>query len=82
MTTPDEAESKALTAAHAISEQVGHLWLSAHAEGMRNGLEVAATLLQSAADEATQWPDVVELIARLRDNIRLCALQVPDPEGA
>lgn len=88
MNTPDGPENKAYAAATAISEQVGKLWMQAHSEGVRNGLEVAAVLLDQAATNARaqsfaegvgEW--VVGLIEGLRDQVRLVSLQVPDPEG-
>lgn len=83
MNSPDAAQDKAYEAANAISQQVGRLWMEAHAEGMRNGMEAGAVLL----DGSVQWcrdndvdPLVVQLVGNLRDQLRLCALQVPDPE--
>ena len=83
MTTPDEAESKAYAAAGAISEQVGKLWLQAHADGIRNGMEASAVMLEGAMTWCRDNfvdPQVVDLLTHLRDQLRLCALQVPDPE--
>jgi hypothetical protein len=88
MTTPDEAENRALTAANSIATQVSKLWMAAHADGMRNGIELAAGwcdgFATTAADDyemdATARHITVIVARNMRDQLRLCALQVPDPE--
>lgn len=83
MNSPDAAQNKAYEAAQAISEHVGRLWMEAHAEGMRNGMEASAILL----DNFARNPEVLDigldtsLVDWLRDQVRLMALQLPDPEG-
>lgn len=80
MSGPDSVENKALEAANAISDQVGRLWLSAHAEGMRNGMEIAAQFVDTAASSAREeHPVVADLLAHIRDQLRLLSLQVPEP---
>lgn len=83
MSSPDSVQDKAYEAANAISAQVGRLWMEAHAAGMRNGMEAGAVLL----DGSMMWcrendvdPLVVQLLEGLRDQLRLSALQVPDPK--
>lgn len=83
MSSPDSVQDKAYEAANAISQQVGRLWMEAHAAGMRNGMEAGALLLDGAVQWCSEnWEDgpVAELLAGLRDQLRLSALQVPDPE--
>lgn len=88
MTSPDAAPNKLLEAANALSQQVGQLTLSAHAEGVRQGMECAAQIADNIARhigddysiEATARAVCVQLLHDMRDWIRLCALQVPEPE--
>ncbi|MEH3142495.1 MAG: hypothetical protein PGN37_20450 [Mycobacterium kyogaense] len=81
MPDQDAVEDKALAAAHAVSQQVGALWLQAHADGMRNGMEAGALHVDVAVQGARQLDmptDFVEFLESLRDQIRLYALQIPD----
>ena len=82
MSNPDEAVSGAKAALEAVSRQAGHLWIAAHAEGVRNGMEFAA---QAADDTIAQMRDNYDLDTDLRivgvlvlegfrDNLRLAAL--------
>ncbi|OBC14074.1 hypothetical protein A5784_30700 [Mycobacterium sp. 852013-50091_SCH5140682] len=88
MTSPDVPQSDAMAAVTAINERVSALWLAAHQDGVRNGLELAA---QMAENFAKSIADNYELAAEiravapyclneLRDQLRLAALQLPDPE--
>ncbi|CAA0129292.1 Uncharacterised protein [Mycolicibacterium vanbaalenii] len=58
---------------------VGELWLSAHAEGMRNGLELAASLCNDLAGERSGISEAA--LENARDEIRLLALQIADPDA-
>lgn len=88
MTNPDAAESNALAATHAITDQALKLWSAAHYEGVRNGLEAAAQVAQSAIDGLKDNYQIaaeiriagVEVLQHVRDHIRLAALQVQEPE--
>lgn len=83
MTSPDAAQDKAHEAATAISEQAVRLWLEAHQNGMRNGIETTAQYVEevlAAAQTAGVDPTFCEVLEGIRDNVRLMALQVPDPE--
>lgn len=88
MTAPDAAQNKALEAANAISAQVGRLWMEAHVDGIRNGMEAVALMTDAMI---TAWRDDltadavirdigIGVLQNLRDQIRLYALQIPDPE--
>jgi len=93
MPDQDAAENKALEAANGISAQVGRLWMEAHATGMRNGMESAALICEAVAKTTRDKPEGVfesdipaiataEWLRGLRDQVRLCALQLqlPEPE--
>ncbi|MGV0738200.1 hypothetical protein ABQF35_14435 [Mycobacterium syngnathidarum] len=88
MTNPDAAESKAQQAANAMELQIVELWKAAHTDGIRNGLEVAATLADQTAKQLSDNYSIdaqiravsVHCLNEMRDIIRLTALQVPDPE--
>lgn len=90
MPDQDAAETKAFDAARAISAQVGALWMSAHCDGVRNGMEAAAVLMQGAIDTVANDYSLCaeirdytsELLSFLRDGIRIAALQLPEPGGA
>ncbi|KAB7761786.1 hypothetical protein [Mycolicibacterium mucogenicum] len=83
----DTPEDKAHAAATEIGDLAGHLWLLAHVEGIRDGLEVAAVMADAClqvfvADEALPAEVrrvVIDLLSGLRDRIRLQAHQVPEP---
>lgn len=89
MTNPDAPESKALAATHAITDQAIKLWWAAHFEGVRNGMEVAAQVAQTAIDGLKDNYQIaaeiriagVEVLQYVRDNIRLAALQAQEPES-
>lgn len=86
--TADAAQDKALEAANQIAEQVATLWKSAHTAGVRDGLEVAAqitdAIAKAIADDYSIPAEVRSLATTLfasnRDQMRLAAHQVPDPE--
>lgn len=86
--TADAAQDKALEAANQIGEQVATLWKTAHTNGIREGLEVAAQItdrIAKAVADDYSIPAEVRLLADTllatnRDQMRLAALQVPDPE--
>ena len=88
MPDQDAAENKALEAAKTISDQIGTLWMSAHCDGIRNGMETAAQVVQSGIDTVAHLDEIGEdvrntineLLARVRDAIRFAALQIEDPE--
>lgn len=88
MTSPDAAPNKLQESANALSQQVGQLVLSAHAEGVRQGMECAAQIADTAARhigddysiDAAARAVCVQLLQNMRDWIRLYALQVPEPE--
>ena len=85
MSDQDAPEDKALAAASAVSKQIGKLWLQAHADGMRNGMEAGALYVDAAAQGARQLDmptEFVEFLEHLRDRIRLRALQIPDADTA
>ncbi|MFA5711994.1 hypothetical protein [Mycolicibacterium sp.] len=90
MTNPDQAANKALQAANSIAAQVGQLWQSAHHDGLRNGLEIAAQMLEgfraAIADDysldAAHRDLATYLYDHARDQVRLFALTVPEPEPA
>lgn len=88
MTNPDAAESKAQQAATGIANQALKLWLNAHQDGIRNGMEVAAKL---ASDAAKRIADDYSLDAVVRETsvyclnefrymLRFTALQLPEPD--
>jgi len=89
MSNPDAPECRALAAANQISTQVGQLWLAAHADGIRNGMEVAAQLLDSAATDVRGYYEIdstvrdciIVTLEHLRDSLRLVALQSATPEA-
>lgn len=88
MTNPDAPENKALAAANELSQKVGQLWMNAHADGVRNGMAMAAQMadsLASALKDAYDIPAEVRavgsfVLAELSSQISLAALQVPDPD--
>ncbi|QBI98739.1 hypothetical protein SEA_BOBBY_109 [Mycobacterium phage Bobby] len=88
MTDLDAPEDRALTAANAINRQVGRLWLSAHTEGVRNGLATAALLADQFADNFRDNYDLDAeiraigpvILAGFRDQLHLVAMQWPEPE--
>lgn len=88
MPDQDAAENKALEAAKNISDQIGTLWLSAHCDGIRNGMETAALIVHGGIDSLAERSDLDttlqaysrELLTTVRDAIRFAALQIEDPE--
>ncbi|MCV7424372.1 hypothetical protein H7K45_27885 [Mycobacterium yunnanensis] len=89
MTSPDAAQDRAYEAATAISVQVGHLWMEAHVQGMRAGIDVAADAIHNLAESVVAQPDVFDQMSagdvvftlrKLRDEVRLMALSLPEPE--
>ncbi|SKV05647.1 Uncharacterised protein [Mycobacteroides abscessus subsp. bolletii] len=85
---PDTAENKAEQAAIAIGEHTRELWLAAHAEGVRSGLEGAATMADECAKKIADDYSMdaairivsVRCLNEMRDYIRLTALRYPDLE--
>lgn len=80
----DRAEPKAFVTAKRIGVMAGELWQQAHYDGIRNGLEVAASYVDKVSDSfptVGQVPgeSVREMLTEMRDDIRLYALQIPDP---
>jgi hypothetical protein len=90
----DRAADEAQQAANSIAEHVCQLWMAAHTQGLRNGLEAAAQAIDGAARSAANRDDgfeaipfdmatyVAALLAVMRDNIRLLALNVEPPNPA
>lgn len=90
MTSPDRAEDKAAVAAKEIGYSASKLWLQAHADGIRNGLEAAAAVIGAmgedlprvlADDTVFTVGNVQWYLGEIASRIRLQALQVecPDP---
>lgn len=88
MTNPDAPESKAQQAASAIADHVGKLWMAAHQDGIRNGMEAAAMLAGETAKkladdyalDATVRAVSVHCLNEFRDMLRFAALQLPEPD--
>lgn len=87
MTNQDSAENRALVAAQSISVEVGRLWLSAFADGAREGIATAATCIDQVVkqlrddyslDAAVRETSTV-MGEYLRDQLRLAALSIPEP---
>lgn len=91
VTAPDRAEDRASQAARGVTDQAMQLWMSAFAEGMREGMAIAATTLGSAAGAlpagmarvggtVMSTEQVVDLLMNLRDRILMQAHAIEDPE--
>lgn len=87
MTNPDAVESKAQQAATGIANHALQLWLAAHQDGIRNGIEVAATLASDAAKRIAEDYSLDAVVREtsvyfneFRDMLRFTALQLPEPD--
>lgn len=76
MTNPDAAEDKALAAANKIATQVGSLWMSAHMQGIRDGMEIAAQMVDGSLSTS---PDIRPIADAIAQAIRLAALHFDGP---
>ena len=83
---PDSVESRSVTRFHEANEAVRKLALAARSDGMRDGLEIAASALGKAADAAVMVIDsylrdtVSEVLEGIRDNIRMAIFEIPDAD--
>lgn len=90
MTAPDAPPDRLTAAANDVGQQIQRLVLQAHCNGARDGLEAAAMCCDQFAANAAANTDVdpavrdfaVDIIRRVRDELRLIGLQVPDPDTA
>lgn len=95
MTDPDRAPQPVEEAALAAGAQIRRVWELAFAQGIREGMEVAAKICESVAvttqwnmTDTTQWnmtekssKDIAAITTAdfLRDRIRELALEIDDP---
>lgn len=87
---PDSRPQPVAEAVAAAGAWIGRVWQLALAEGVRNGLDLAATLCDSSAQAARASGDAnggldadaaiaVAIAELLRDSIRAYALSIEDP---
>lgn len=84
----DSPEDKAHAASIAIAEKATDLWLLANAQGMRQGMAVAAEMVDGTIAGLATNPALDdaerrlcgEVLTTLRGQICLAALQIEDPE--
>lgn len=86
MVAMDEVANKAATALREINRHAGALWVSAHHQGVCDGIELAAGAISATAEGLRKHmaddPGGQKLAAQLailRDEIRLMSLQVSEP---
>lgn len=88
MITPDGPPERLSAAVNDVGTRVNLLVLEAHTAGIRNGLEGAARycdeiIAQTAVGneaEAAVREFAIAVVRGVRDQLRLLALQIPDPE--